>query len=173
MRTACSVAETRAEEIVRNARDLLAKEGAISMRRLADRLGIKAPSLYKHFPDKGAIETALIAEALRDIARAMSSHESLSAVLSSYRTWALGNPHLYALATQTVLDRDRLPPGVEAQAAEPILTVVHGDPDRARALWAAAHGLVSLELAQRFPAHADVAAAWRALSTAFQRADGP
>ena len=53
----------RAQEIVAAARELLEEEGAVSMRRLADRLGIKAPSLYKHLPGKQALEAALISDA--------------------------------------------------------------------------------------------------------------
>ena len=34
---------------------------ALTMRRLAERLGIRAPSLYKHLPDKAALEAAIIA----------------------------------------------------------------------------------------------------------------
>ena len=30
------------------------------MRRLAERLGIRAPSIYKHLPDKQALEAAII-----------------------------------------------------------------------------------------------------------------
>ena len=30
------------------------------MRRLAERLGIQAPSIYKHLPDKPALEAAII-----------------------------------------------------------------------------------------------------------------
>ena len=48
-------------------RELLG-EGSVSMRRLADRLGIKAPSLYKHLRDKGALEAALISDAFLEAA---------------------------------------------------------------------------------------------------------
>ncbi len=43
----------RAQEIVAEARELLEEEGAeaLTMRRLAERLGIRAPSLYKHLPE--------------------------------------------------------------------------------------------------------------------------
>jgi hypothetical protein len=34
--------------------------------------------------------------------------------------------------------------------------------DRARAVWVFAHGMVVLELAERFPPDADLDAAWRA-----------
>ncbi len=52
----------RAEEIVDAAEALLDEEGpeALTMRRLADRLGIKAASLYKHLAGKDAIEAELI-----------------------------------------------------------------------------------------------------------------
>ena len=41
-----------------------------------------------------------------------------------------------------------------------------GDEHRARLLWAAAHGLVVLELADRFPPGADLDAAWTELVAA-------
>jgi hypothetical protein len=45
-------------------------------------------------------------------------------------------------------------------AAAPLLWAA-GDPDRARAMWAFAHGMIMPELARRFPPGADVEAAWR------------
>ncbi|GAT70166.1 tetR family transcriptional regulator [Planomonospora sphaerica] len=59
----------RAAQIVSAARELLEEEGrdALTMRALADRLGIRAPSLYKHFPDKAAVEAALIERGLMEI----------------------------------------------------------------------------------------------------------
>ena len=38
------------------------------MRCLAERVGIRALSLYKHFPDKAALEAAVIAAGLEDAA---------------------------------------------------------------------------------------------------------
>ena len=67
-----------------------------------------------------------------------------------------------ALMTDRPLARERLPAGLEASAAAAL-----GDRDRARAAWAAAHGLAALELAGRFPAGADVDAAWAAMVHAF------
>jgi hypothetical protein len=43
----------------------------------------------------------------------------------------------------------------------PILATFAGDRNRARAAWAFAHGMVTLEIADRFPPDADLAAAWR------------
>src|SRR6516165_166958 len=52
----------RAREIVTAARQLLEDEGlhSFSMRRLADRLGGRAPVIYKHFASKSALMAALI-----------------------------------------------------------------------------------------------------------------
>ena len=51
----------RAREIAACARELLEAEGAarLSMRNLASRLSMRAPSLYKHFASKDAIEAVL------------------------------------------------------------------------------------------------------------------
>ncbi|GAA3442442.1 TetR/AcrR family transcriptional regulator [Planomonospora venezuelensis] len=63
----------RAAQIVSAARALLEEEGrdALTMRALADRLGIRAPSLYKHFPDKAAVEAALVEQGLAEMGAAL------------------------------------------------------------------------------------------------------
>ncbi|GIH78414.1 transcriptional regulator [Planobispora longispora] len=59
----------RAAKIIEAARALLEEEGrdGLTMRALAERLGIRAPSLYKHFPDKAAVEAALIEQGLAEV----------------------------------------------------------------------------------------------------------
>ena len=158
----------RAREIVLAARDLLDEHGAesLTMRRLADQLGIRAPSLYKHVPDKAALEAAVIASGLEDLAGELaaaveSAAEPLSALAAAYRGFALAHPHLYLLITNRPLPRNRLPAGVEDRAAAPLLRAT-GDRALARAFWAFGHGLVTLELAGRFPPDADLDAAWQA-----------
>lgn len=169
----------RARQIVGVARELLEREGpaALTMRGLADRLGIRAPSLYKHLPDKAALETAIIATGFEDTAAALEAalgsadrtgEEPLAALARAYRAFALEHPHLYRLMTERPLARERLPAGVEDRAAAPVLRAA-GDRDRARAMWAFAHGMIMLELAERFPRDADLDAAWVAGVAAFQR----
>ena len=152
----------RRAEIVEAARALLEEEGeaGLSMRRLAGRLGIRAPSLYKHVPDKAELEIALMADGLEDFGAALRrAGPGLGGLAAAYRSWALEHPHLYRLMTDRPLPRERLPAGVEERAAEPIVAAL-GDADRARAAWAAAHGLASLELAGRFPPWAKLDRAW-------------
>ena len=158
------------------ARRLLEDGGAASltMRRLADRVGIRAPSLYKHFPDKAALEAAVIATGLEDASAAFeaavaTATDPLPALAAAYRRFALYHPHLYRLMNAGPLPRHHLPPGLEDRTAAPLLHVA-GSQARARAIWAFAHGMVMLELDRRFPPDADLDAAWQAGITAFQQA---
>jgi AcrR family transcriptional regulator len=163
---------SRRDEIVDAARGLLEEEGrdALTMRRLADRLGIKAPSLYKHFRDKRELEVSLTALALQEVGSELAGSRDLRELARRYRRWALRHAHLYRLATD-VVPGDELPAGTEAPAEAPILEVAV-NPDRARAAWAFAHGMVELELAGRFTPGADLDAAWSAGVDAFEATTG-
>ena len=165
----------RAREIADAALELLEAEGpeGLSMRRLAERLGIRAPSIYKHVPDKEALETAIISAAFELQADAFTAalegaDDSLTALARVYREFAHAHPHLYRLMTERELDRTLLTPGVEARAALPVVDAVGGDPDLARAVWAFAHGMTILELDRRFPPDADLDAAWQRGLDAFR-----
>ena len=168
----------RVDQAVAVARELLETEGpeGLTMRRLADRMGIRAPSLYKHIESKEELEGLLIADAFRESGQAFhdaiaggrrSRRGMLRALARAYRGWALVHPHLYRLVTEGRLPRERLPEGLEAWAAEPVVIAAGGDPDRARAVWAFAHGMTILELDGRFPFDADLDAAWSAGIAAF------
>jgi AcrR family transcriptional regulator len=161
----------RVAEAVAAARALLEAEGSegLTMRRLANAMGIRAPSLYKHVESKEELEALLIADVFREIGElfhlaiaSASKKEALGDLARAYRAWALAHPHLYRLLTDGELPRDRLPEGLEAWAGEPVAIAVGGDPDRARAAWAFAHGMTILELDGRFPPDADLDAAWAA-----------
>lgn len=171
----------RAREIVVVARELLEREGVegLTMRRLADELGIRAPSLYKHLPNKAALEAAIIATGFEDAAAAFEAAaadggaDALAAAARAYRAFALAHPHLYRLMNDQPLPRDMLPPGVEERAAAPVLRALGGDPAIARAAFAFAHGMVMLELTRRFPPGADPGPAWDEGITALRlRASG-
>ena len=136
------------------------------MRRVAERVGIRAPSLYKHLPGKRALEAALISDGLAEWAdlaerAAGENDEVLDAVGQTYRSFAQKHPHLYRLMTERALPREALATGVEARAAQVMIDAAGGDANLARALWAFAHGMSILELNQRFPPDADLDAAWR------------
>lgn len=148
------------------------------MRRLGEVVGIRAASLYKHLPGKGAVAAALIEAALHEIGdllhRAVDEArppDTVTALLASYRRYSLSHPNLYRLATNGPLARDQLTPGLEDWAGEPFFRAT-GDPYVAQALWAAAHGAVILELDRRFLPGSDLDETWRALAAAFAPARG-
>jgi AcrR family transcriptional regulator len=138
------------------------------MQRLAASLGIRAPSVYKHFQDKSAVEIALAIEALTEQADILEgAGASLGALAVAYRSWALAHPRLHLFLKRRPLPREQLPAGLEDRAAATLLLATGGDRDLARAAWAAINGLVDLELAERFPDDTDVDASYAAAVGAF------
>ena len=157
----------RRSEILAAARHLLEAEGedALTMRRVAAAVGIQAPSLYKHFADKAALEEALAAEVLAELSALVASWAAerggdLARIARGYRRLAAEHPGLHRL-----LARREAKGAPEPGAA---LGPVVGGLDRGRAAWAFAQGMVDLELAGRFPVGADLDAAWAAGITALE-----
>lgn len=166
----------RARRIVTAARGVLESEGAdaVTMRRVADELGVRAASLYKHLPDKAALEAAIISDGFAEAAAALEAAvdgaaEPLTAFVDDYRSFVAAHPHVYRLMTERPLPRELLPPGLEARTAAPLVRAV-GSPERPRAAWAFIHGMITLELNGRFPTDGVTEAAWRSGIAAF--ADG-
>lgn len=167
----------RARQIVDAARDLLEDAGpeALSMRQLGERIGIRAPSIYKHFASKEALEAALISTGFEEQAALFeaaleASTDSLAAMARAYRAYAQRHPHMYRLMYDRALDRALLVTGAEDRAAAPAIEAAGGDIDLARAVWAFAHGMTILELNHRFPPDANLDAAWARGITAMQDA---
>ncbi len=105
-------ARVRAEltkEILAVARRHLAEGGAanLSLRAVARDLGMVSSALYRYFPSRDDLLTALIVDAYGAVAdvgeaadRACKRTDLLErwlAVCKAVRTWALANPHEYAL----------------------------------------------------------------------------
>jgi AcrR family transcriptional regulator len=159
-------ATARQQQIIDVAGAILESDGpdALTMRRLATELGIKAPSLYKHFPDKSAVESALIERgfqlwgerARRSIAE---PGDQLTNLAAAYRAIASEQPHLYRLMTTGELDRSRIAPGLEEWSGAPI-GELFADAETARAFWAFMHGMCILEIDHRFPPGSDLDRAW-------------
>lgn len=134
----------------------------LSMRALADRLRIKAASLYKHVEGKDEIIADLQARGIAELTEALAAADgTMTALACAYREWALANPHLYEVVVRTPLRRDRLPVGLEERSVALVMSATASSHERARALWGLVHGLVDLELAGRFPENADLDTTWR------------
>ncbi|WP_367325022.1 TetR/AcrR family transcriptional regulator [Streptomyces sp. HUAS ZL42] len=95
--------------IKEEARRQLAAEGAakLSLRAVARELGMVSSALYRYFPSRDDLLTALIIDAYNSLGEtAESAHEAVAkagpvrrwtAVCEAVRGWALAHPHEYAL----------------------------------------------------------------------------
>ncbi|MEU5751241.1 TetR/AcrR family transcriptional regulator [Streptomyces sp. NPDC047829] len=91
------------------ARAQLAAEGAakLSLRAVARELGMASSALYRYFPSRDDLLTALIIDAYNSLGEAAeAAHDAVAdaghtrrwtAVCEAVRTWALAHPHEYAL----------------------------------------------------------------------------
>lgn len=160
----------RAEEVVVAARELLEERGhdGLRMRLLADKLGIKAPTLYAHFRNKAAVENALIAIGLQEQADAAGTalggtppEDAIETMWAAYRAWAVRNPALHLLIASRALDRsDPAVVAAEEPGAAMVLRSARGDVSAAIAFWAFAYGLIALELNDRVPPGYDLDDVW-------------
>lgn len=166
---------SRREQLLTVALAVLEDDGLerLSMGAIARRAGIKTPSLYKHFAGKADVELRLIEHgfglfeiAVREendrLGPSATKAQSIDAFARVYRSFGLAHPQLYRLMNGRSLPRESLTPGAEEGATRAYFALVP-DIDVARSLWAWAHGLLSLELVNRYPPGADLDAAWRVL----------
>lgn len=161
-------------KILKTARNLFAKEGVegISMRRVADRVGVTAPAIYRHFDNKNALVQAVVDEGfellesyLRDASSDVAPRARLDALLTRYLDFAFDEP-LY-FDSMFLLPRDdarRFPEGFEQRQSETFnIFLDHviacmasrafrkDDPlETTLTVWAQAQGLVSIYRAGRF-----------------------
>lgn len=168
-------ARTSLDAITSAARAILEEDGleAVTMQAVAGRVGVRAPSLYKHVADRNALIRAVTGAVTDDLALALRATRGsrdprgeLRAIGRRYRTFVRENPAGYALLF-TRLEPGLLPTeATMAALGEPIVTVVAQLVGEDRALEAArtfvawAHGFTSLELAGGFRLGGDIDTAY-------------
>ena len=134
----------------------------LSMRNLADRLHIKASSLYKHIENKNEIVAHIQAIGIQSFADSLkNAGKTRNSKALAYRKWALKNRNLYEITFRHPLQRDLLPPGLEHEVTKYVIELAGKDHEHARAVWALLHGLVDLELIGRFPKNANLDLTWK------------
>ena len=166
------------EEILAAARELLAETqdaDAVSVRAVAERVGVSTPSIYLHFADKAALLDAVCEAVFADLDRVMEESAALTADPFEglrvrgvvYVRFALDNPEQYRLAMMRMPSQHGHgghPFSAEDIVGGPTYHHLEGavqrcidvgvfapgtDPSTvATTLWAAAHGAVSLCLAK-------------------------
>lgn len=163
-----------ATRILRAARKLFERDGAgaVSMRRVADAVGITPMAIYRHFPNRDALLKRISDDSFQEIAHHWSARKQGGDVLARllatqriYLDYALAHPHLFDHAFSVRRDDARRFPEDFRARRSPTLNVVAdvvveaqqagrlcaGDPwDIAMTLWAHTHGLIALYRAGRF-----------------------
>lgn len=155
------------EEILRVALDIYADEGirGLSMRRIANEVGVSATAIYRHYEDKDALLTAVVDEGfklfgdyLRRAMEAQTPSERLKQAGIGYLNFALENPAYYNLLfiapqvwltpklPERVRQRSQATFGFLIERLQEAGAADHKSRDAARTVWALTHGLVSLYL---------------------------
>lgn len=154
----------RRDEIIAAARELMDEGGldALSMRRVAEAVGIRAASLYEHVAGKAELEVFIAESGLHELARALAgADDSLRSIALQYRRWALQHPALFRVTMQRQLRGDLLATGTEASVSSRLLALTGGDRYRAHVYWATAHGLIDLELTGSYLTVEEIDEVWR------------
>ncbi|MBZ2180473.1 MAG: WHG domain-containing protein [Acidobacteria bacterium] len=150
-----------AAAIAAAARELVRAGGrqALSLRPLAASLGVRAPSLYRYYPDRESLEGAVAELAAAELADRMEGKRkgrrggaALKAIAGEYLAYSREEPALFAmlLAAQPGPESKRLW-NLLLAALEPV-TGRADDTAAAVALWSFLHGFATLEAAGQFGA---------------------
>ncbi|WP_254290123.1 TetR/AcrR family transcriptional regulator [Sphingomonas liriopis] len=140
----------------------------LSLREVARGVGVSATSVYRHFPDKDALMTALAMEGLDLLGAAQrragegagGGRASFAAIGRAYVRFALANPALFRLifaspALASEKEKGDYMPEAGALLRDNAIieaTRAGGDPDiHAKSAWALVHGLAMLMLDGQIP----------------------
>jgi AcrR family transcriptional regulator len=174
-------------EIIAATKELLARSGssdAVSIRGVADAVGVTSPSIYLHFADKDELIAAVVVDVFAELDAAMVAAGDLEdeplarlrAFGLAYVKFAVGHPEHYRVATmerriddvagtQSQVDQ-MLQDSAFAHFMETVTGCMDagifapGDPlPVTLQLWSAAHGIASLMIAKPYLPWGDVEAA--------------
>lgn len=168
---------TSKQAIVVAASQLLEEDGldGVTMARVAERVGVRGPSLYKHVPNRALLIRAIAQQVTHDLgvtieAAAGSSEDpraAFRAIAHAYRDFVRARPNGYGLLFAH-LAPESMPDTAELAAiGRPIVRRMEelvgpdGALEAARALVAWEHGFLSMELAGAFRLGGDVDDAYR------------
>jgi AcrR family transcriptional regulator len=151
----------------------LADEGGLSnltLAALAQRVGVRQPSLYKHIDSMDGLHRSIAIRAKLQLAetqaRATAGRARGDAIVSlarAYRDWARAHPGRYSAAQWVPPPHDAEAKAADLSSAEIVAAVLSGyglkgddAVDATRGLRAALHGFVSLEMSGSFMHPADI-----------------
>jgi AcrR family transcriptional regulator len=153
--------------------ELMADEAGLSkvtLAALAERLGVRQPSLYKHIESLAGLQRSVsirakteLADVLARAAVGRSRRDAIQSISHAYRTWALAHPGRYEALQHPPAQGDQ-----EDEAVSTALVALFADClagydlrtddeiDAIRALRSALHGFVALESSGAFGLPVDI-----------------
>ena len=160
---------TSLDEIVDAARDILEHDGlaGLTMQAVAQRVGVRAPSLYKRVQSRDELVRLVAVATLSDLASRLSDDTDARQIATEYRRFAHERPAAFHLVMAPGAHSPRARPEFVDAASVAILRVATelAGPEHAleaaRTLTAWANGFISMELAGGFNLGGDVDSAWQ------------
>lgn len=165
--------KTTLPAIVAAGRDLLEREGVdgLSMHGVADAVGVRPPSLYKHVRDRRRLRELVIGAILQDLADRMDAlrdpddpRRSIRRQLDGLRRFAHAHPAGFALvfsAPDAAPDTAAIGRSAAALLADAAAIVGEEHAlDAARLVTAWANGFIGMELGGAFRLSGDPGGAW-------------
>jgi AcrR family transcriptional regulator len=160
---------TSLDAIVTAARDILESDGVagLTMQAVADRVGVRAPSLYKRVPNRDGLIRLVAESTLTDIAARMNASPTAGSLLKTFRDFGLERPAAFRLVMTPGAGTPVADAEFAAGVSEGILRFARqlaGEEhalEAARTLTAWATGFVSMELNGAFQLGGDIDEAWR------------
>lgn len=164
--------------VVEAAAKLVDEEGieALSLSRLAERLGVRTPSLYNHIGGLPGLKQELMRSCLRDLSEIItrasvgkSRADAIFAFSDAYLAYARKAPGRYALTQQAPSPSDQETQAIARQIIEVIRAILapynlseEESIHAIRSLRSIVHGFISLEAAGGFalPVDRDVSFHW-------------
>ena len=178
--------QTDLETIIETARLLIERDGveSLSLGKLAEELGIKAPSLYRHIANKNALLHAVIEQTYLNMFQAYDDAmeepsddpvDQLVILSLAQRNFAHQNPNTYMLAYTTANPELKSNPDMlleKAISIQQIMTQISGEEKSLPALrgsLALTHGFITLELNGQFRRGGDLTAQFTEIVHAYLR----
>ena len=142
----------------------------LTLTGLAERLGVRQPSLYKHIDSMDDLQRSISVRAKGDLADTLgraavgrSRGDAIVAMAAAYRTWATEHPGRYAAVQRAPVAGDIADEVASAAVVKVLADVLagydlRGDDaiDAIRAIRSALHGFITLEASGGFGLPVDI-----------------
>jgi AcrR family transcriptional regulator len=161
-----------AEIVVREAAIVVDESGvdALTLAVVAERLGVRTPSLYKHVDGMPALQRGIMLAAKTDLVATLgraavgkAGGDAIRAIAIAYRRWAIAHPGWYPTTVRAPVPGDEEDLAVSEAFTTLVFAVLggyelRGDDaiDATRFLRSALHGFVALETGHAFELPVDI-----------------